>query len=83
MARGAVGRETTKGRNDETTRGNTGGPEADQAPAVGVFPMVGKSRADFSNGWKKRGEFFQWLEKWGEGQVLGCGGRGDGVGWGD
>ena len=28
-----------------------------------VFPMVGKKGGSFSNGWKKRGGFFQWLEK--------------------
>ena len=30
-----------------------------------IFPTIGKNGADFSNGWKKRGWFFQWLENGG------------------
>ena len=53
LPRGAVAGETTKGRNDESTKGNAGGPGAHHR-AAGVC---------FSNGWKKRRGFFQSLEK--------------------
>ncbi|MDD2237125.1 MAG: hypothetical protein PHG65_07960 [Kiritimatiellae bacterium] len=34
--------------------------------AICVFPMVGNSSEKVSNGWKKWGKGFQWLEKRGK-----------------
>ena len=38
-------------------------PPEGGAAVEGDFPMVGKRGGSFSNGWKKWGGFFQWLEK--------------------
>lgn len=76
------------GQGEESADGE-GAEDVDQGEGGGggggteeVFPMVGKTGADFSNDWKNRGNFFQWLEKTGGGfptigKNAGAGGHAD------